>query len=88
MSKIHLISAEERRPFFNEAFVETKIPFEIIEKDFWVVWMLKRLFSLDDLKNHLTFKGGTSLSKVYRIIQRFSEDIDVPTMFKTKCWQS
>ncbi|HQY22452.1 MAG TPA: nucleotidyl transferase AbiEii/AbiGii toxin family protein [Gammaproteobacteria bacterium] len=56
---------------------ESRIPFEVIEKDFWVVWILEKLFSLSDLKDHLTFKGGTSLSKVYRIIQRFSEDIDL-----------
>jgi hypothetical protein len=39
--------------------------------------VLERLFSLDDLKDHLTFKGGTSLSKVYGVIQRFSEDVDL-----------
>ena len=49
------------------------MPFEIIEKDFWVVWILGRLFSLEKLRPYLTFKGGTSLSKVYRLIDRFSE---------------
>lgn len=39
--------------------------------------MLERLFSLKDLQSHLTFKGGTSLSKVYGVIHRFSEDIDL-----------
>ncbi|OFZ81375.1 MAG: hypothetical protein A2583_15915 [Bdellovibrionales bacterium RIFOXYD1_FULL_53_11] len=77
MRKIHLLPADERALFFNEAFNETKIPFNMIEKDYWVVWTLERLFALDDLKDHLTFKGGTSLSKVYGIIERFSEDIDV-----------
>jgi hypothetical protein len=77
MTQIHLLSNEERRLFFNEASIESKISFEIIEKDFWVVWTLEKLFSLDVLKSHLTFKGGTSLSKVYRVIERFSEDIDV-----------
>ncbi len=42
-----------------------------------LVWTLDRLFSIPELKSHLTFKGGTSLSKVYRIIERFSEDIDL-----------
>ncbi len=77
MKKLHLLSSEERRLFFRSASDESQISFEIIEKDYWVVWTLDRLFSLNDLQSHLTFKGGTSLSKVYRIIHRFSEDIDV-----------
>jgi predicted nucleotidyltransferase component of viral defense system len=77
MSKIHLLPLNERSIYFNEAVAELDIPFPIIEKDFWVVWTLERLFSIEELKNHLTFKGGTSLSKVYGIIERFSEDIDV-----------
>lgn len=77
MIELHKISNEERRLFFRTAAEESKISFEIIEKDFWVVWTLARLFSLSDLKSHLTFKGGTSLSKVYKLIERFSEDIDI-----------
>lgn len=77
MSELHLLSKEERQLFFQEASAELNIPFEIIEKDFWVVWTLDRLFNLEELKSHLTFKGGTSLSKVYGLIERFSEDIDV-----------
>lgn len=50
---------------------------EIIEKDFWVCWTLKRLFSLPDLPAGLIFKGGTSLSKVFHAIERFSEDVDL-----------
>lgn len=49
----------------------------VIEKDFWVCWTLERLFALPDFADHLLFKGGTSLSKVYGLIQRFSEDIDL-----------
>lgn len=48
----------------------------IIEKDFWVCWILKRVFLLED-QPALIFKGGTSLSKAYNLIQRFSEDIDL-----------
>lgn len=77
MIEIHLLTKEERQVFFQEASAELNIPFAIIEKDFWVVWTLNRLFTLDELKSHLTFKGGTSLSKVYGLIERFSEDIDV-----------
>jgi hypothetical protein len=65
----------------EEAFVATaqnmNVSENIIEKDFWVCFILKVLFSLDGLKEHLTFKGGTSLSKIYRLISRFSEDIDI-----------
>ena len=46
-------------------------------KDYWVCKTLDVLFSLPDLGEHLVFKGGTSLSKVYRLIDRFSEDVDV-----------
>ena len=49
----------------------------VIEKDFWVCWTLKLLFALDPSPARLIFKGGTSLSKVYGVIQRFSEDIDL-----------
>lgn len=77
MIELHLLAKEERQLFFQEASAELNIPFAIIEKDFWVVWTLQRLFTLEELKSHLTFKGGTSLSKVYGLIERFSEDIDV-----------
>ena len=49
----------------------------LIEKDFWVCWLLGLLFADPELAPHLVFKGGTSLSKVYGIIERFSEDIDL-----------
>jgi hypothetical protein len=48
-----------------------------MEKDFWVCWTLRELFSLPDIGPRLTFKGGTSLSKCYGLIERFSEDIDL-----------
>ena len=48
----------------------------ILEKDIWVCWVLHALFSMSD-PHPMAFKGGTSLSKVYRVIDRFSEDVDV-----------
>ncbi len=48
-----------------------------IEKDFWVCWMLRALFSLQDMGQKFTFKGGTSLSKGWGLIERFSEDLNV-----------
>jgi hypothetical protein len=49
----------------------------VVEKDFWVCWVLKQLFADPDLKDQMVFKGGTSLSKVFGLINRFSEDIDL-----------
>mgnify|MGYP002681887116 CR=1 FL=1 len=53
------------------------IPAAIMEKDFWVCWALRRIFTFVDLPLHLIFKGGTSLSKAFRLIDRFSEDVDL-----------
>lgn len=50
MSKLHLLSPKDREIFLREASTELNISFPIIEKGFWVVWTLGRLFSLDDLK--------------------------------------
>ncbi len=49
---------------------------EVIEKDWWVTAVLRSIFSLP-YANHLSFKGGTSLSKCWHLIDRFSEDIDI-----------
>jgi len=53
------------------------LPPDVIEKDFWVCWTLKRLFALKSVGGDLLFKGGTSLSKAFGLIRRFSEDIDL-----------
>ena len=71
------LGAAERRAFIEEAAAQRDLTTVVIEKDFWVCWTLRRLVSTPDLKGHVTFKGGTSLSKAYGIIQRFSEDIDL-----------
>ncbi|MBM3207575.1 MAG: nucleotidyl transferase AbiEii/AbiGii toxin family protein [Chlamydiae bacterium] len=77
MNEIDLLTQDERELFFQTAADIQNMSFEIIEKDFWVVWILGRLFSLEKVRPYLTFKGGTSLSKVYKLIDRFSEDIDL-----------
>ncbi|MBS0655870.1 MAG: nucleotidyl transferase AbiEii/AbiGii toxin family protein [Verrucomicrobia bacterium] len=77
MTEIYLLQKRERQLFFDTVATMTGIPFPLLEKDFWVVWVLERLFSLQDLQPYLTFKGGTSLSKVYGLIHRFSEDVDL-----------
>lgn len=68
---------DDRLAFINEAAARRDVTPIIIEKDFWVCWTLRRLMSVTVLADNLTFKGGTSLSKVYGIIERFSEDIDL-----------
>lgn len=67
----------DRRTFIIEAASRRNLTPIVIEKDFWVCWTLRRLTTSPDLNGHVTFKGGTSLSKAYGIIQRFSEDIDL-----------
>ncbi len=77
MNAIHLLANHERELFFRAAADIRKIPLGIIEKDFWVVWVLEMLFGMETISPYLTFKGGTSLSKIYGLIHRFSEDIDL-----------
>lgn len=69
--------ADDRRAFFAEAAARRDLTPLIVEKDFWVCWTLRRLMSVPELAKVLIFKGGTSLSKAFGIIKRFSEDIDL-----------
>lgn len=66
----------ERRLYIEEAAARRGVSAVIIEKDFWVSWMLAVLFR-SEFAGSLVFKGGTSLSKVFGAIDRFSEDIDL-----------
>ena len=77
LEKIAASAETERKAVFIEAASINKIPASMIEKDFWVCWTLNRLFSDLELQKILCFKGGTSLSKVFGVIERFSEDIDL-----------
>lgn len=61
---------------FNQLSALTGMQAQAIEKDAWVTLMLRMLFT-SPIKDVLVFKGGTSLSKVYKLIERFSEDIDL-----------
>jgi hypothetical protein len=69
--------AERRAALFTETANRRGMDPVNVEKDFWVTWTLKQLFALPEIGPHLIFKGGTTLSKVYGVIERFSEDIDV-----------
>ena len=77
MDKIAMRPASDRRDLFSESASQLGMNPVIVEKDFWVCWILKRLFADPRLKDQMVFKGGTTLSKVYRLIDRFSEDIDL-----------
>ena len=70
------LSEDDRREALEQVRAETGRPTHLLEKDVWVVWTLRTLFD-SSLAGDLTFKGGTSLSKVYKIIDRFSEDVDL-----------
>lgn len=70
------LGIDDQREVLELARGRTGRPAHLLEKDVWVVWTLQALFS-SPLASDLTFKGGTSLSKAYGIINRFSEDIDL-----------
>jgi len=77
MDKIALVDNKQRLRIFNEVSSIFKIASCVIEKDFWVSWILGKIFADERLNKKLCFKGGTSLSKAYNVIERFSEDIDL-----------
>lgn len=77
MNKIANLPKQQRSELFLETATLMKTTNAIVEKDFWVVWTLNKIFSDDRLNKILMFKGGTSLSKVFNLIGRFSEDIDL-----------
>ena len=76
MDHFALFPPAERATVFREAAARARLgSATIIEKDFWVCWTLQRIFESATLPGPL-FKGGTSLSKAYKVIERFSEDVD------------
>ncbi len=70
-------SIERQRVIYEEAGRRLGLSAGSVEKDLWVCWTLRALFRLPASGPHLTFKGGTSLSKGWKLIDRFSEDIDI-----------
>jgi predicted nucleotidyltransferase component of viral defense system len=77
MKSVANLSKNEREELFLVTAREKSLPEAMIEKDFWVCWTLDYLFHDSPWKEHLAFKGGTSLSKCFDLIHRFSEDIDL-----------
>ena len=66
----------QQQELLRQANIATRIAKKNIEKDWWVTQVLKAIFALP-YAEHLSFKGGTSLSKAWKVIARFSEDIDI-----------
>lgn len=77
MRDVAKIIEKERKALFQNTAAKMGLTNAIIEKDFWVCFMLDYLFHRCGWKEHIAFKGGTSLSKSYGLIERFSEDIDL-----------
>lgn len=79
MNSFIKLSSDERNLYCRQAAerMEIPLPAAVIEKDFWVCWTLNLLNEIPELKGNITFKGGTSLSKAWGLIERFSEDIDI-----------
>jgi predicted nucleotidyltransferase component of viral defense system len=70
------LSTTDKQATFNEVSAQINLPSAAIEKDWWVVRTLELVFA-SSIAPHTVFKGGTSLSKAWNIIDRFSEDIDL-----------
>lgn len=77
MKTIAKLTEQERRELFSETANAMNITAAAAEKDFWICWVLLHIFDDKQLSSCLRFKGGTSLSKCYNAIERFSEDIDL-----------
>ena len=77
MDSVASWSPKDRKELFELTETKRGIPAALIEKDFWVCWILDKIFTNKDLSKGIVFKGGTTLSKVFNVIERFSEDIDL-----------
>jgi len=82
LNKIACQKAARRAELFGETADRLDLAASLVEKDFWVCWALKQIFSIESLSQTCLFKGGTSLSKVFGLINRFSEDIDLAVDYR------
>ncbi|GHU69197.1 hypothetical protein AGMMS49983_22210 [Clostridia bacterium] len=71
MKNIARATNQEREEFFAIASASARMPEAVIEKDFWVCYTLDHLFHKSEFGNNIVFKGGTSLSKAFGLINRF-----------------
>ena len=76
MNNYFQLSTQQQQTVLIQAANKTGLPVQAVEKDLWVTVVLQMVFMLPVAK-HLVFKGGTSLSKGWKVIHRFSEDIDL-----------
>jgi len=67
----------KRSDLFRVVAAEMRLEPAIVEKDYWVCYLLDYLFNRSEYKDSIIFKGGTSLSKAFGLIERFSEDVDL-----------
>lgn len=75
-------SPEDRRAGFVQTAAARRLDPIIVEKDFWVCWTLKELFRLPEIGEHLIFKGGTSLSKVFKVIVHSRLPLKLPAWMR------
>ena len=87
MNSVARATQNELKSLFSNVSGKIGLSPGIVEKDFWVVWTLDYLFARSPWKTQLAFKGGTSLSKAFGLIKRFSEDIDlILDLFRRFTW--
>lgn len=72
-----MLNKDDKTVLFTQTAAKMEMHPSIVEKDFWVCFLLDHLFHDCKYKDMFVFKGGTSLSKSYHVIERFSEDIDL-----------
>ena len=77
MERLANATLEKRAEAFRQSALRINLDPKVVEKDYWPCWTLKMLLFLTIYGMHLTFKGGSSLSKAYDIIKRFSKDMDM-----------
>ena len=77
MNRVANLRRKEREELFIATALDVNLPETMAEKDFWICWVLDYLFHISPWARQIVFKGGTSLSKCFALIDRFSEDIDI-----------
>src|SRR5680860_309597 len=75
-TNLYQLPDKEKLLLYTQVKEDVNLPLPSIEKDWWVVQALGVVFQMEAAP-HLVFKGGTSLSKAWGIIERFSEDVDL-----------
>lgn len=88
MIRIANLPEVDRRVLFLNTAEKKGLSPAIVEKDFWVSYLLDYLFHRDRYQKSFVFKGGTSLSMAYHLIERFSEDIDLILDWRTIHYKS